>query len=61
MAKDNALDFLFDKAGGVTMLYTNPKYDRSEDVLEELGVVPGAGNSPGGGAYEDDLPNEQPK
>lgn len=61
VAKDNALDFLFDKAGGVTMLYTNPKFDRSEDVLEELGVVPGGANSPGGRANEDDLPNEQPK
>jgi outer membrane protein len=57
VAKDNALDFLFDKSGGLTMLYTNPKYDRSEDVLEELGIV--AGGKPGG--TNNDLPNEQPK
>lgn len=58
VAKDNALDFIFDKAGGVSMLFTNQKYDRSDDVLEELGIVPGA--NPGGG-QNDDLPNEQPK
>lgn len=60
VAKDNALDFIFDKAGGVSMLYTNPKYDRSEDVLEEMGIVVGAGGGSGGGK-EDELPNEQPK
>ncbi len=60
VAKDNALDFIFDKAGGVSMLYTNPKYDRSEDVLEEMGIVVGAGGGSGEGT-EDELPNEQPK
>src|SRR5690606_37231904 len=60
VATDNALDFIFDKAGAVTMLYTNPKYDRSDDVLEELGVVPGAGGT-GTGGDNDDLPNEEPK
>lgn len=39
VAKDNALDFIFDKASGVVMLYSNPKYDRSDEVLEELGVA----------------------
>lgn len=54
VAKDNALDFIFDKAGGVSMLYTNPKYDRSDDVLEELGIVPGTqqGGENGGGENE---------
>lgn len=49
VAKDNALDFIFDKSGGVTMLYTNAKYDRSDEVLEELGVSTtgeGAGQAP---------------
>lgn len=41
VAKDNALDFIFDKSGGVTMLYTNTKYDRSDEVLEALGISPG--------------------
>ncbi|MFH2095165.1 MAG: OmpH family outer membrane protein, partial [Bacteroidota bacterium] len=28
---------IFDTAGGLTMLYTDPKYDRSDEVLEKLG------------------------
>lgn len=44
VAKDNALDFIFDKAGCITMLVSNPKYDRSDEVLEELGVDPTSEN-----------------
>lgn len=32
------LDFIFDKSNGVAMLYANPQYDRSADVLRELGI-----------------------
>jgi outer membrane protein len=39
LAKDEGIDFIFDKAGAVTMLYTNAKYDRSDEVLELLGVA----------------------
>ena len=38
LAKEESLDFIFDKAGAVTMLYTNAKYDRSDEVLKLLGV-----------------------
>jgi len=38
LAKDEGLDFIFDKAGAVTMLYVNAKYDRSDEILEILGV-----------------------
>lgn len=38
LAKQSALDIIMDKAGAVTMLYTNAKYDRSDDVLEILGI-----------------------
>ncbi len=31
--------FVFDKSGGMTLLYTNPKYDISDDVLDEVGNV----------------------
>ncbi|MDP2722453.1 MAG: OmpH family outer membrane protein [Bacteroidales bacterium] len=31
--------FVFDKAGGTTILYTNPEYDISDDVLDEVGTV----------------------
>jgi len=40
LAKTNSYDFVFDKAGAVTMLFSNPKYDRSDDVLELLGITP---------------------
>ncbi len=60
VAKDNGLDFIFDKSGDMLMLVSNPKYDRSDEVLSELGVVPTDNNSnsdnlpPDGG--DDDLP-----
>ena len=38
LAKQSAIDIIFDKAGAVTMMYTNAKYDRSDDVLELLGI-----------------------
>ncbi|MBI1183079.1 OmpH family outer membrane protein [bacterium] len=44
LAKDNALDFVFDKAGSTTMLFTNSKFDRSDEVLDYLGIVPGTGD-----------------
>ena len=31
--------FVFDKAGGVTLLFGDPKYDISDDVLDEVGTV----------------------
>lgn len=47
LARDNALDFVFDKAGSTTMLYSNSKYDRSDEVLDYLGIVPGTGSKGG--------------
>ncbi len=32
---------IFDKSSGLTMLYTNAKYDKSDDVLKKLGYSPG--------------------
>ncbi len=58
VAKANGLDFIFDKSGDMLMLVSNPKYDRSDEVLEELGVVPTKGgnsdNLPGSDDYDDD-------
>lgn len=31
--------FVFDKSGGVTLLYGDPKFDISDDVLDEVGTV----------------------
>ncbi len=32
---------IFDKAGSVSLIYTNPRFDRSDDVLEKLGYRAG--------------------
>jgi outer membrane protein len=37
MAERGGYAIVFDKASDITMLYTNPKYDKSDDVLEILG------------------------
>lgn len=37
VSKRKRYDFVYDKAGEVTWLYTNAAYDISNDVLEELG------------------------
>ncbi len=37
IAADGSYAVIFDKSGGVTMLYTNPKYDLSDQVLQKLG------------------------
>jgi outer membrane protein len=45
---------VFDKSSDLTMLFTNPKFDISDDVLESLGFTPGKaadddGQDAGGG------------
>jgi outer membrane protein len=37
VAERSGLAFIFDKAGQISMLYTNNKYDKSEDVLTFMG------------------------
>jgi outer membrane protein len=38
MATSKGYDMVFDKAGGITVFYADPKLDKSEDVLKILGV-----------------------
>ncbi len=38
VAKKEGLAFIFDKAGGVMMLYADTKYDKTFEVMEELGI-----------------------
>jgi outer membrane protein len=40
IAKRENLDFIFDKSGDMIMLYSNAKYDKSGEVLAELGITP---------------------
>lgn len=37
LATEGSYAVIFDKAGSLTMLYTNPKFDLSDQVLEKLG------------------------
>ncbi|MEL6589769.1 MAG: OmpH family outer membrane protein, partial [Bacteroidota bacterium] len=39
VAQRKRFDFIFDKAGEVTWLYTNATYDLTSDVMEELGIT----------------------
>ena len=38
IAVNRAYDFILDKSEGITVIFADPKLDRSEDVLKELGV-----------------------
>jgi outer membrane protein len=56
IAKQSALDFIFAKGGEMIMMYSNAKYDKSDEVLVELGVnvtknknsAPDPSKTPGG-------------
>ena len=41
IASSGNYSVIFDKAGEVSMLYSDPKYDKSEDVLNKLGYKAG--------------------
>jgi outer membrane protein len=40
VAKEQALDFIFDKSSDLIMLYSNVRFDKSDEVLEALGIAP---------------------
>lgn len=40
IAKREKFDFIFDKSGDMVMLFSNARYDKSDEVLEELGITP---------------------
>jgi outer membrane protein len=41
VAESENLDMIFDKNSEVIMLYANPRYDKSADVITRLGLKPG--------------------
>jgi len=41
VAEAEDLDMIFDKNSEVVMLYANPRYDKSSDVITKLGLKPG--------------------
>ena len=38
LATARAYDFILDKSEGITVIFADPKLDKSEDVLKELGI-----------------------
>lgn len=45
IATDQGYAVIFDKSGDLVMLYTNPKYDKSDDVLATMGYKAGTKSS----------------
>jgi len=35
-AEDRGFDFIFDKSGNASMIYTNPEYDKTEDIIRKV-------------------------
>lgn len=65
VAKAKGLQIIFDKSGGLVMIYTNPTHDYTDYVLEELGLAPvtratGAGAPGAGGSEADKNPTPPP-
>jgi len=60
ISTDNNYAIVFDKAGSLTIMFANPKYDISDEVLDKLGAAMGSRTrsqpSPGGKA----VPGAQP-
>lgn len=42
IADDNNYAVILDKSGSLTIMYANPKYDISDDVLDQLGAAMGS-------------------
>lgn len=38
LAADRSYDFILDKSEGITVIFADPKLDKSEDVLRSLGI-----------------------
>ncbi|HVV54465.1 MAG TPA: OmpH family outer membrane protein [Mucilaginibacter sp.] len=41
VAESDDLDMIFDKNSEIIMLYANPRYDKSDEVIVKLGLKPG--------------------
>jgi outer membrane protein len=54
IATTNNYSIIFDKGGSLTMLYANPKYDVSDEVLDNLGASMSGrkGKTPAGGVQK---------
>lgn len=50
LATDQSLAVIFDKSSDLTILYSNPKYDKSDDILTAMGFKPGSKAAAGAAA-----------
>ncbi len=39
MAQQRAYDFVLDKSSGVSILFANEKYDKTSEIMEDLGIT----------------------
>ena len=63
LATEQSFAVIFDKSSELIMLYTNPKYDKSDDILNAMGYKAGAknsGKSTGGDNKSGELPQKSP-
>ncbi len=49
LASDGGYAVIFDKSGSTTMLFTSPKYDKSDEVLQSMGYKAGIKKDVGDG------------
>ncbi len=61
IAKQSALDFIFAKSAEMIMMYSNAKYDKSDEVLSELGVIVTKNSKTGKASQKDAEPAEPSK
>ncbi|MBM3170161.1 MAG: OmpH family outer membrane protein [Bacteroidetes bacterium] len=63
LAEEKNYSMVFDKAGSTTVMYGNKRFDISNEVIREMGLVPGAGepeDSEGTEDEEDGKSGDQP-
>jgi len=61
IAQTKNLGAVFDKSSDLTMLYTNAKYDISDQVLENLGFTPASKNADDAGGDSGTIPTPNKK
>jgi outer membrane protein len=61
LAADQSYAVIFDKSSELIMLYTNPKYDKSDEILLALGYKPAAKAATGKGTTNPDSPKTEEK
>jgi outer membrane protein len=60
LATDQSYAVIFDKSSDLIMLYTNPKYDKSDEVLNAMGYKPAAKSTGTSGSKSGTSPSTTP-